>query len=550
MFSIFACMERKDIPFKNALWMLAVLLLITYLVYSPARYNTLTNWDDKNYVRENKEITKLDKDFVKKSFSVPGGFVMGNYHPLTMLSYAYEYKQSQLNPKPYHTHNIILHICNAALVFFFVILLCGRNLAAFLAAAFFALHPMHVESVAWVAERKDLLFVFFGLLSLIAYLLFIRKNNWLFYFLAIVLFVLALLGKAMAVSIAAILFLIDYYLKREVSLKKIILEKIPFLLIAIIFGIIAIKAQHSIQAIDVKQYSFYNRILFASYACFIYLVKAVIPYNLNCYYDYPVEGTYAYYIIYVLTLIGLAAFIWWKYKHNRLVIFSLLFFLIAIAQVLQLLPVGGAIVAERYTYMPYVGLFILPSVLLTDYFFEHKNSLRIGLITAASVLLVVFASQTYKRCFIWKDTFTIWQDALSKKPDIVKGLNGRGDAYNEMKNYRAAITDFSRAIQLNNAYTDAYYNRGISEYWVGKQLQDSGKAQEAISYYNQAIADNSKAIELSPSLSLAYFNRAGNYFTIGAYNKALADALKSRSLGMDVDPKFIEVLQQGAANSK
>ena len=351
----------------------------------------------------------------------------------------------------------------------------------------------------------------------------------------------------MAVSVAIILFLIDYYLKRDVSLKKIILEKVPFLVIALVFGFIAIRAQHTIQAIETKDYSFYNRILFASYACFTYLVKAIVPYNLNCYYDYPIEGTYTYYIVYTLVLLALVFLIYKKFKDNRLIVFSALFFLVSIAQILQLLPVGGAIVAERYTYLPYIGLFFAPAVMLGDFYFSKKKNSKLIVYAVLGVFLIAFSVQTYKRCFVWKDTLTIWNDALAKKPDIVKGLNGRGDAYNEIAQYRLAVADFDRAIQLNNTYTDAYYNRGISEYFLGTLSQDSGKLEEAQTYYLKAIEDNTKAIQLSPRLAMAYFNRAGNYFITGVFDKALADALKAKSLGMEVDPRFIEVLQ---ANQK
>jgi tetratricopeptide (TPR) repeat protein len=552
MFSIFVQIMKdnkeivqKDLSLKTSLWLTALLLLVTFFVYSPARYNTLTNWDDRNYIKENTAVTNPGKDIIKQYFAIPGGFAMGNYHPLTMLSYAWEYKSSQLNPKPYHIHNILLHLANVALVFLFVLLLTQKRLAALIAACFFALQPMHVESVAWVAERKDLLFVFFSLLSMICYIQYVKKNKAYFYLLAIALFVMALLGKAMAVSVALLLFLIDYYLKRNIPIKKIILEKIPFLIIAFVFGLIAIKAQHSIQAIETKDYSFYNRILFASYACFTYLVKAVVPYNLNCYYDYPPEGTYTYYIAYTLVLLALIFFIYKKFKDNRLIVFSALFFLVSISQVLQLLPVGGAIVAERYTYLPYVGLFLAPSVILADLYFSRKKNSQLIVYAVLAVSLFAYSYQTYKRCFVWKDTLTIWNDALSKKPDIVKGLNGRGDAYNEIKEYRLAIVDFDQAIRLNDTYTDAYYNRGIAEYFVGTQYQEAGNTQEAQTFYLKALEDNSKAIKYNPGLDRAYFNRAGNYFILGIYDKALEDALKAKSLGMDVDPRFIEALQAG-----
>lgn len=535
----------------NIKWVVALLslIVITYIVYTPALKNSLTGWDDKNYIIENKLIHKLNADVISKLFSVKEGSIMGNYHPITMLSYAMEYDYAKLNPKVYHTTNIVLHLINVLLVFLFIRMLSRKNPIAFITALLFAIHPMHVESVAWVAERKDLLYVLFELCALIAYLHYIgdTKKRKVFYLFSILLFVASVLSKAMAVSMAVILPIIDYYYGRKIINTKVILEKVPFFIISIIFGLIAVEAQKSIKAINIIDYSFYDRILFAAFGFITYIWKSIIPINLSCFYDYPVKGTYSWYIVYVIISIALGFIVYKSLKYSKIVLFGMLFFLFSVLLILQIIPVGGAIIADRYTYVAYIGLFFIFAHGIM-YIWENKSKNiqtikpLIGIVL--SIFIIFMLVSTYNRTKVWKDTLSIWNDALEKYPSTIKGYNGRGDAYNELKQYELAIKDLDKAIEMKQDYTDAYYNRGISYYFIGQQAQSSGNNELAIKYYYQAIHDNSMAIKFNPELAIAYYNRSGNYYTIGKADSALTDALKAQSLGMEVDSLYIKTLRR------
>ena len=215
---------------------LLVILLISFLAYLPVLHNGFVNWDDDQYIQENWIIHTFN---IKEIFT---GYFMGNYHPLTMLVLAIEYKLFGIAPTGYHLINLLIHLLNIILVYKLIVLLSDKKYVALIACLLFGIHPIHVESVAWVSELKDLLYAFFFLLSIIYYLKFIKSGDKIFYFYSLLLFLPALLSKAMAASLPLAMLLIDYFMGRKINLKNF-LEKIPFFIIALIFGVLAIFAR-------------------------------------------------------------------------------------------------------------------------------------------------------------------------------------------------------------------------------------------------------------------------------------------------------------------
>jgi hypothetical protein len=272
----------------KAFYLAAAAVIITYICFSNALKNDFTNWDDPGYVIDNALVKSLSFDNLKAIFST---YVMGNYHPVAILSLAIDFYFHQLDPHGFHATSVILHLINVLLVFLFVQKLSNRLIAAFIAAVLFGIHPMHVESVSWVAERKDLLYVLFYMASIIAYTLFIKKekNKTVYYAASIALFILSLLSKGQAVTLPVILLLIDYYSSRTFD-KKVFLEKIPFFAISIVMGVVAVLAQKESGAIaDMPNHAWYDRIFFASYSFINYIWKMILPLNLSAYYPYPVK---------------------------------------------------------------------------------------------------------------------------------------------------------------------------------------------------------------------------------------------------------------------
>src|ERR1051326_792480 len=229
-------------------WLFPLCIVIaTLIIYFPSLKNGFTNWDDKEYVTENKDIEHFNAKEIKFEFAHEH---MGNYHPLSMLSLSIDHSRAQLDPEAYHLTNLIFHLFATLMAFLFIFELLGDNVAALVAAALFALHPMHVESVAWISERKDVLYGSFLLSALWAYVRYLsEKETAKWYFIFSIFFLLSLFSKAQAVVFPVLCLLIDLYKDRGIN-KKTLIEKIPLFIIALIFGFEAIHAQQSFEAIQ------------------------------------------------------------------------------------------------------------------------------------------------------------------------------------------------------------------------------------------------------------------------------------------------------------
>ncbi|MGB1242376.1 MAG: hypothetical protein ACPG49_07635, partial [Chitinophagales bacterium] len=364
--------KRSIIPWwkdKKVQWSLAAILFITFVAYIPALSGEFNNWDDQMYVTDSKLIKNVSPSGLVKIFSTQ---VAANYHPLTVLSLAINYQISGLSPFSYHLFNVLLHLLNVFLVFYFAYLLTRRNLTiAAIAALFFGIHPMHVESVAWVSERKDVLYTAFFLAAMITYLKYLqhfrakskgkRANPQKYYIYTLLFFLLSLLSKGMAVVLPVVLLGIDFLKKRKVQ-KKAILEKIPFFVIALIFGIAALYIQTDRGAVgDMNRFSLMSKIGYASYGFVYYIIKFFAPSHLSSFHPYPnLTGTLTpvFYAapLAVAALWGAATY---TLKSQRMTFFGLFFYAVTVALVLQFISVGSALVAERYTYVSYIGLLLL-----------------------------------------------------------------------------------------------------------------------------------------------------------------------------------------------
>ena len=218
-----------------------LLLVIAIIVFSPALKNGF-NYDDDIYIKENRFIKSLSFYNVERIFT---SFFAGNYQPVSVLTYLFEYRFFGLNPYPYHLTNIIVHLFNCLLVFWLFYLIGGRVLGAWIVSVLFVIHPLRVESVAWVSERKDVVYAFFFLCACIAYIYYLKNGeNRKLYCLAIIAFILSLLSKPMAITLPLVLFIFDYFFSRKFS-KSLYLDKVPFFILSFLFGVVTIFSQYS-----------------------------------------------------------------------------------------------------------------------------------------------------------------------------------------------------------------------------------------------------------------------------------------------------------------
>lgn len=313
---------KKNINRKYYFLGLGILLLVSFIVYLPVLHNEFLIWDDIPYIRDNPLIYSFNLgDIFTKN-------VMGNYHPLTILGLAIEYHLFGLSETGFHLVNLIIHLCNVALVVYALWLVSGRMEVALVAALLFGIHPLHVESVAWAAEIKDLLYTFFFLGAYIFYLRYVKEEEKKYYFFSILLFLASLLSKGMAASLPVVLVLTDYFRGRKMNMK-IWMEKIPFFVLSVIFGIVSIAAQKAPDIVqDITFFTFPQRIVFASYSFVTYLVRFLAPLQLSAYYPYPskVNGGIPFsYYLYVLIFLALVGFMIYSLRFTKKIFLVLVF---------------------------------------------------------------------------------------------------------------------------------------------------------------------------------------------------------------------------------
>lgn len=493
--------------------LLAGILILTLLVYLPAFQNGFV-WDDSVYIQRNPLIYTLD---LPKIFS---SYLAGNYHPITVLVHAIEYASFGFKESGYHIVNVLIHLANTLLVFYVIRKLSNHLWIGLITALIFGVHPMHVESVAWVSELKDLLYTLFFLLSLSAYMRFMDQQKYKWYGLAIVFFVMSALSKGMAVTLPVVLLLIDYFKGRQLN-QKVWIEKIPFFILALVFGIVAIYAQQSEAALHADSIPIMQRIIFAFYGYITYLHKLILPVSLSAYYPYPIgarDAVPAIYYSYVLLTLALVVLTWKSLNHTKKVFFGIAFFTITIFLVLKLLPVGYTVMADRYSYVASIGIFYLFAEGLNWLYFNKANSSFKIIATTLGIGFISFYSYaTYQRCKVWENGLTLWTDTIDKNDNVHMAYLNRGVYHLDSKNLPAAEADLARSIELDPTYAKSYYNRGL----VYQQQRK----------FDAALQDYNKAIELNPNLANAYINRGNTYKDLNNIELALADY--DRAIALD-----------------
>jgi protein O-mannosyl-transferase len=523
-------MKRKSIP--QIVYPL-IIIIVTILIYSNSIKNGFVNWDDDISVIDNSDLVSFNMNNLFKMFS---NSYNGMYQPAVMITFVINYALHGLQPVAYHLTNLLFHLLNILLLFVFIRLLFKNTLLAMVTALIFAVHPMHVESVSWITERKDVLYAFFYLTSMIMYVRYIQSAySKKFLILSFIFFFLSLLSKTNAVTLPLILFVIDIYYNRQKS-KRALIEKVVFLLFSFIFGLIAIKSQEVLAAGSFRNvhYSILDRFVIACHAFDFYIIKFILPFHLSALYPFPLKpngflpSQYYLSVIFTLVLIyGTIKLILSKaidLESRKLIKFAALFYLLSIS-IVVFIPVGKADVADRYTYLPYIGLSMILFVLIKNVF---QKRFKRTIIVSGTVILILFSILTFQRNKIWKDSFTLWTDVIQKYPNAELAYYGRGNYYQSVQNFQAALIDFNKSIEIKPDFPLAFNNRGAVKLF----LKD----------FNGALQDLNKSIFLDPKDKWAYYNRALVFLNLNLNITACNDLQKSVELGnsmaIDVMNKF------------
>ena len=515
-----------------------VILLLAVLTLTASIYAYLPQCDfilvdDKSYVVDNPDIRDFSSEGIQK-------IALSFFHeelPATLASFAIDYKLWGLDPGPYHVENIAFHLLNVLLVFFLIYLLFQRYEVALLTALFFGIHPYRVESVAWITERKDMLYAFFYLLGLISYIFYVRKKFKIhFLILALFFFSLSLMSKTAALVFPFVLFLIDYVENRKMTFQAFF-EKAPFFFIVAIFLWIHRMVSFATSQIVYGEsgLDLTSRIFMGFYAFSYYVLGSFVPYNFSLCYIYPdVKNMSGLPLIYYFSPIFVLCFLWGmdrlikgSQEDRKKIVFGFLFFLCSIGLVLHLMPIGGVVVvAERYAYMAYLGLFFLASHLFVKFMENPRAGVRKIKVLLCFLLVgyvAFFSLATVQRCKVWKNSLLFLNEVIEKNPNWSSAYTFRATEKEWYGDNKGAAEDYEKSIQLASdrpelAFRAAefYFQRAVFR----RKLQD----------YPGAIADLTKAIELAPDLPAAYCERGAIREELGNHADAIVDFSKAIAL--------------------
>ncbi|MFA5087781.1 MAG: tetratricopeptide repeat protein [Candidatus Omnitrophota bacterium] len=540
---------------------LLLLVVFIYIVFSPALDASFTNWDDPEYLLDNPAVRGLSFRNLAEIFS---HHLSGRYHGLTQLTYALEYHFFGLEPRIYHFDNLFLHIINSLLVFVFIRALVHDTRAAFLTALLFGIHPLQVEAVAWVTGRKDVLYAFFYLITLLCYVYGIsrEKNKRRYYYLTLFFFCLSIFSKITAVTLPLILLLVDYWFTGKVD-KKAVKEKLPFFMIAAGMGLITWSFARSSASFPAsKIYSVWDRFLFSGLALVVYAFKSLFPIRLSGFYGLPPAHDVRL-LLFLLILFFIPFALRKILRKDKLAFFSCAFFILTIWPYLHFLEINDSIVYDRFAYVSLIGVFLLVVKYFLAYLKRGDHPARLRKIFAYSVLAayVAFLSLlSFRQCFVWRNSETFWNDVIKKCPKAAVAYHNLGLHYLSEGRYAWALDNLNIAIQLEPAYTEAYYNKGIVLGRLGDYPQAITAYSEALKWnprftnvyvnrgtmyfiqkeYSAAIRDYDQAIAIEPNHAIAHLNRGMYHYYFENYSQALLDIEQALAFDPQI-PSAVEI---------
>ncbi|HOV98289.1 MAG TPA: glycosyltransferase family 39 protein [Bacteroidota bacterium] len=556
---------------KSDTYIILLIVIIAALAYSRTIENDFVHWDDIDQIIDNPDISSLRWENIRSMFTKS---YVSMYQPLVTLSFAIERALFGVDPRFFHLINLLFHLANIVLVYFVVRRLINHTPTALFAALIFAIHPMHVESVAWVTERKDVLYTFFYFLALLSYLRYADSQQARSYWFSLLWYTLSLLSKSAAVTFPVLLLLIHWYQQRPWT-KSNLLRFIPFFLLALAFGIISLLTQTPQGNTSFfESYTAIDRIFLAFYAIAFYALHYFAPVGLCVFHPFPtkVNGWLPWnYYVAPLVVIGLIALLFIRWKDQRMMKFALGFFFLHIVLYLHLFPVGSAVVAERYTYIAYIGLSIAVAQGAIT-IASHLQWTKKTLVPILLIITILFSSITYSRVKVWNNTISLFDDAIKKTGFTIcstgmlsLGYHSRAKAYMLEKNYEKAIADLDSAAFYDPDIYEIFYDRGVclmklNEYQFA--IEDFTRAIERDSTqpfiydykglaflrterYDSALVYFSKAISIDSTFARAYANRGINWIHLNDINAACQDFAKAKELHFDgVDPLIEQYCKQ------
>ncbi len=514
---------------------LFLIVVLTVAVYWPVLHNDFISYDDTDYVTVNMMVRNGLS--IKGFFWAFSAFHAGNWHPLTWLSHMLDVELFGLNPLGHHATSLLIHTLNAVLLCALLQRLTGFLGRSVIVALLFAIHPLHVESVAWVSERKDVLSTLFWLLTMWSYACYANRPGIKRYLSVVALFALGLMAKQMLVTLPLVLLLMDYWpLKRltigqekgkegRVARKLLLAEKVPLFIISAAASFVTIRAQDSAGALahgDSQSMFVCAGNAFISYVT--YLRNTVWPADLALFYPFeqaavtPLKVTAAIALLAVLS--GLVLTQWHKRPY---LIFGWFWYIITLLPVIGFMRIGGQALADRYTYIPLTGLFLI----IVWGGAEVAGAGRKGISIMAGVALIVVAILsvlTVTQIRYWQNSYVLYNHALSVVKRNWMAHNNIGILLAQYNRVDEAIFHFQESVRLNPEGVEGFRN-------LGNTLQMAGKNREAIEAFRQAVRIGPNDAESHYRLGYAYLLGGNSDFAFREYRQLLRlDESRANSL--------------------
>ena len=472
------------------------LALLTFVVYLPVHKHEFMRYDDDVYVTNNPEVQSgLSWQGIKWAFVTDHG---ANWHPLTWLSLMLDCELFGVKPGPLHLVNVLFHIANTLLLFIVFNRMTKALWQSAFIAALFALHPLHVESVAWIAERKDVLSTLFWLLTMLAYVRYVERSSAGRYILALIFFALGLLAKPMLVTLPFVLLLLDYwpldrFSNSRFSIRNSIIEKLPFFFLSILSSVITFVVQQKGGAVFSGDIVPFNvRLANAICSYFVYIEKMFWPVRLAVLYPYSIHGISLVKVLLSATILVLiTVLVLCNYRRRKYLIVGWLWYLGTLVPVIGIVQVGVQAFADRYTYVPLTGLFIMCAFASAD-LLKNVPFKKYILATSATIILLACTILTTVQLIYWKDSGLLFERALAVTENNVHILNNYGNALGAMGRHKEAAKVLEQAVR---GLPDSYEIRNN----YGKALQNLGKLDEAIEQYQIAL-------KIEPTADFARYN--------------------------------------------
>jgi Flp pilus assembly protein TadD len=526
-------MKQKVLP-------VLLLVLVTCAAYWQAGSHQFVNFDDAKYILENPSVrTGLTGEGFIWAFTAT---YASNWHPLTWLSHMLDVQLFGLDPGPHHLVNVLFHAINTVLLFLLLLRMTGAYWQSVFVAALFAIHPLHVESVAWVAERKDVLSAFFWMLTLLLYAWYVERPGRGRYLLTLCAFALGLMSKPMLVTLPAVLLLMDYWplgrmqsgraeqtrhgpgsIDRTSFPWRLLWEKVPFIALSAASSVITMFAQHAGGAMaSVKVVPFTFRAVNALWAYVLYIGKMVWPLDLAVIYPLPATLTVTQGLTAGLILAGTSLLAARSAKRHPYLLVGWLWYLVTLVPVIGLVQVGRQAMADRYTYIPFIGLFMMVAWGARDIAGDSRVR-RTALSSVAVVILAVLAALTGLQTRYWKDSLTLFSHAAEAVQDNYIAHDAIGRILTVAGRFDEATHHYTEALRISP-------NDERSLVGMGNVLVKQGKIEEGISF-------TKKALSVKPESADAHFNLGYALLQQGREQQALEHYFE----GLRNDPENADI---------